>query len=157
MPATTELDSEPAPAPRSAPRDDPRRLVLADLVARLAGGVARQARDYEVAAGQARGPLRHALETLAHATHAQAADLAPLGRALGVGMPALAAPSPLVTPVSWGVVLAEAFQAERTLERLGRELAGLAPEPAMAVLATRFAAAASRNGEEVRRLYLRYS
>jgi hypothetical protein len=151
----TESDSGPAPG-RDLPAD-PRRLMLADLVARLAAGLAARARAYEAAAGEARGALRQALEGLARAKHAQAADLAPLGSALGVSQPALPAPFPAKTPPGWGVILGEAFQAERDLEAIGRELAGLALDPAVKVLAARLAAGADRDGREVRKLYLRYT
>jgi hypothetical protein len=136
---------------------DPRRLVLADLVARLAAGVATGARDYEAAAGQAEGALRQALEELARAKHAQAADLGPLARALGVPVPSLPPASPPNSAPSWGVILGEAFQGERALEWTGRELAALAPDPAAKALTARLAAGAARDGEEVRRLYLRYT
>ena len=46
--------------------------------------VAAGAAGYEAAARQAEGALRHALEALARAKHAEAADLAPLARTLGV-------------------------------------------------------------------------
>jgi hypothetical protein len=55
------------------------------------------------------------------------------------------------------VILGEAFQAERFLEEMGRELAGLTPDPAVRALALRLATAAARDGREVRRLYLQYS
>ena len=136
---------------------DPRRLVLADLVARLAASVAGQARAYEAAAGQAEGALRHALEALTLAKRAQAADLTPLAQALEVSAPsAPPLPSTGGSP-AWGVILGEAFQAERALEEMGRELAGLTEEPADRALALRLATAAARDAAEVRRLYLRYS
>jgi hypothetical protein len=137
--------------------DDPRRLVLADLVARIVSGLAGSARAYETASGRSDGPLRQALEELGRAKHAQAADLTPLARTLGVSP----TPPPSATPVEalpgWGVVLGEAFQAERTLEKLGRELAGLTPDPSVRALALRLAAGAGRDGGYVRKLYLRYS
>jgi hypothetical protein len=154
VPVMTESDSRPTPGEMS---DDPRRIVLAYLVARLAAGVATRARDYEAAAAQAEGPLRQALEELARAKHAQAADLAPLARALGVPAPSLPPPAPQWSPLAWGVILGEAFQDERVLEGIGRELAGLAPDPAVRALAARFAAGAGRDRADVRRLYLRYS
>jgi hypothetical protein len=76
---------------------------------------------------------------------------------LGVLPPPLPAPSPPGSPPAWGVILGEAFQAERALEGIARELAFLTADPAVGALATRLAARASRDGEEVRRLYLRYS
>ena len=151
----TESDTTPAPGYDIS--NGPRRVVLADLVARLAAAIGRQARDYAVAAGQAEGALRHALQELAHAKHAQAADLAPLARALGVSAPSLPPPLPSGAPPSWGVILGEAFQAERVLEGIGRELTGLTADPTVRGLATRLAAAMARDREEVRRLYLRYS
>jgi hypothetical protein len=151
----TESDTGPVPG-RELPAD-PRRLMLADLVARLAAGVTTRARAYEAAAGEARGALRRALEELARAKHAQAADLAPLVGILAVPPPALPVSSPVATPPRWGVILGEAFQAERDLEGIGRELAGLAPDPAVKALAARLAAGADRDGREVRRLYLRYT
>ena len=137
--------------------DDPRRLVLADLAARLAAGMAGRARAYEAAAGRAEGPLRHALQELARVKHAQTADLTPLARTLGVSAPSAPPPPPAGGPPAWGVILGEAFQAERSLEGMGRELAGLTPDPGVRALALRLASAAARDGEEVRRLYLQYS
>jgi hypothetical protein len=55
------------------------------------------------------------------------------------------------------VILGEAFQGERALERTGHELTGLAEDQAVKILGARLAAGAARDGEEVRRLYLRYS
>jgi hypothetical protein len=150
-------ESDAGPMPGDDMSDDPRRVGLAYLVARLVTGLAMRARDYEAAAGPAEGALRRALEELARAKHAQAADVAPLGRALGVPAPALPPLSPPVTPSSWGVTLGEAFQAERVLEGLGRELTQLTTDPAIKALATRLAAGAARDRAEVRRLYLRYS
>jgi hypothetical protein len=131
--------------------------VLADLMARLVVGVATQARAYEAAAGQAEGALRLALEQLARAKHAQAANLAPLALALGVPGVSLPPAPPPEAALSWGVILGEAFQGERALEWTGRELAALAPDPALRALAARLTAGAGRDGEEVRGLYLRYS
>ena len=59
--------------------------------------------------------------------------------------------------MSWGATLGEAFQAERVLEGIARELAGLAPDPPVRALAARLVAAVSRDREEVRKLYLRYT
>jgi hypothetical protein len=153
----TEPDAGPTPGDDMS--DDPRRIVLADLVARLVAGLATRARDYEAAAGPAGGALQRALEELARAKRAQTADAAPLGRAFGVAAPVLPPPypSPPETPLSWGVILGEAFQAERVLEAIARELAVLTTDPATKALATRLAAGAGRDGREVRRLYLRYS
>ena len=69
-------------------------------------------------------------------------------------MPAAAPGAP---PGPWGVVLGEAFQDERHLERTSRELAVLAGDPRLKALAARLAAGAARDAEEVRKLYLRYS
>jgi hypothetical protein len=151
----TELDAASAAGPHASA--DPRRLVWADLVARLAAGVATGARDYEAAAGQADGVLRQALEERARAKHAEAADLGPLAHALGVPVPTVPPASPPDSALSWGVILGEAFQGERALEWTARELAILAPDPAVRAQAARLAAGAARDGEEVRRLYLRYS
>ncbi|HEX2501979.1 MAG TPA: hypothetical protein VHO73_11020 [Methylomirabilota bacterium] len=150
----TESDAGPVPG-RDLPAD-PRRLVLADLVARLAAGLATRARDYEAAAGQ-EGALRRPLQELARAKHAQLADLAPLCDALGAPRSALPTPALASPPLAWGVILGKAFQAERDLEGLGRELGGLAADPAIKALAARLAAGADRDGREVRRLYLRYT
>ena len=151
----TESDALPLPGHDAS--DDPRRVVLADLVARLAAGVAAGARDYESAASHAQGGLRHGLEELARAKHAEADELTPLAQSLGVPAPILPPPRPLGAPVSWGKVLGEAFQAERVLEGVGRELAGLASEPPARALAARLVAAVSRDRGAVRRLYLRYT
>ncbi len=151
----TESDALPPSGYDTA--DDPRRVVLADLVARLAAAATAGARGYEAAASRAEGGLRHALEELARAKHAEAAGLAPLARSLGVSAPLLPPPLPSRAPVSWGEILGEAFQAERVLEGVGRELAGLTSEPAVRALATRLITRVSRDREEVRRLYLRYT
>jgi hypothetical protein len=131
--------------------------VLADLVGRLVTALAAQARAYEAAASQAGGDLRESFDRLGRAKQTQAADLLPLARTLGV-------PGPIGPPASrpgpspsWGVILGEAFQGERALERTGQELTVLAGDPAVKVLAARLAGGAARDGEEVRRLYLRYS
>ncbi len=134
---------------------DPRHLVLADLAARLASGLTTRAQAYEAAARQAEGDLREALERLARAKRAQAADLFPVARGPAEGSRASASPPAAARP--WGVVLGEAFQDERDLERTGRELAVLAEAPALKALAARLAGGAARDGEVVRGLYLRYS
>jgi hypothetical protein len=151
----TESDLLPPPGDDTA--DDPRRVVLADLVARLAAAVAAGARDYEAAATRAGGALRDGLESLARAKHAEAAELVPLARSLGLSAPLLPPPLPFGAPVSWGEILGAAFQAERVLEGVGRELAGLTSEPTVRALATRLITEVSRDREEVRRLYLRYT
>ena len=131
--------------------------MLADLVGRLVRSVTEGAGRYEAAARQAEGALRDALEALGRAKHAQAADLAPLARALGVpGLPAVPGP-PTSAPPAWGVILGEAFQGERALERTARELSILAGDPALKALAGRLATGAAQQGREVRKLYLRYS
>ena len=131
--------------------------MLADLVAHLAAGVTKQARDYATAAARADGHLRESLEGLGRRKHDQAAtscrSAAPWTcqrrrrRPRRVQRP----------PPSWGVTLGEAFQGERTLESIGRELAVLAQEPALKASAARLAAGAARDGGEVRKLYLRYT
>jgi hypothetical protein len=129
--------------------------VLADLVGRLAAGVTARGMAYEAAAGQAQGELREALDGLGRGKAAQAADLRPLARALGV--PAPPAPPPPGPARHWGVVLGEAFRGERDLERTSRDLAGLAEDPALKALAARLAGETARDAAEVRKLYLRYS
>jgi hypothetical protein len=151
------IESDPLPPSGYDTADDPRRVVLADLVARFAVAVAAGARDYERAAIRAEGSLRHGLEELARAKQAEAAWLAPLARSLGVPAPVVGLPLPAGTAVSWGEILGKAFQAERVLEGVGRELAGLTSEPAVRALATRLIAGVSRDRGEVRRLYLRYT
>ena len=136
---------------------DPRQLAVTDLAARLAAGLTRQAGAYEAAAGQADGELRQALEDLGRAKQAQLADLTPLARALGISVPTTASTSPAAGRAGWGIVLGEAFQGERAVEEVGRELAGLALDRDVRALATRLAAAASKDGGRVRKLYLRYS
>jgi hypothetical protein len=155
MPAMTDTDATPAAGADAS--DDPRRLVLADLVLQLAAGVAARARHYEAAARQAGGNLRQALEALARAKHAQATDLAPLASALGVSTPLPPPASPLPGPASWGIILGEAFQGERAMEAIARELAILAADPPLKALGMRLAAGAARDGQGVRKLYLRYS
>jgi hypothetical protein len=136
---------------------DPRRLAVADLTARLAAGLTRQTRAYDAAAGQAHGELRQALEDLGRAKQAQFADLTPLARALGVSTPAATSVPPAGAHAGWGVVLGEAFQGERALEVVGRELASLTVDRDIRALAARLAVAAGRDGGRVRKLYLRYS
>ena len=151
----TELDVTPTLGPDAF--DGPHRLMLADLVARLAASVPTLAREYEAAAGQAEGALGQTLEDLARAKHAQAADLAPLASALGVPAPSAPRVAPPTSPLSWGVILGEAFQGERAIERAGRELGALAVDPLVKALAARLAAGAARDGQAVRKLYLRYT
>ncbi len=147
----------PERVPAVAMSGDARDLVVADLVGRLARSVMEGAGRYEAAARQADGALRDALEALGRAKHAQAADLAPLARALDVpGLPAVSGP-PTSSPPAWGVILGEAFQGERALERLARELSTLARDPLLKALAGRLATGAAQQGREVRKLYLRYS
>ena len=136
---------------------DPRRLVLADLVARLAASVLALAGEYEAAAGRAQGPLGQTLEDLARAKDAQAADLAALASALGVPPPSAPRAAAPTFPLSWGVILGEAFQGERAIERIGRELGTLAADPLVKALAARLATGAARDGQAVRKLYLRYT
>jgi hypothetical protein len=150
-------DPEAPAALAAASADDPRRLAVADLVAQLVARVATQAGHYETAAAAATGALPAALADLARAKHAQTAALAPVARALGVPMAPIPGP-PMPDPrPTWGAILGEAFQGERTLEMASRELARLTPDPALAALGARLAAGARRDGEEVRRLYLRYT
>jgi hypothetical protein len=153
VPVMTESDAQP---PGYVASDDPRRLVLADLVGQLVARLATQARAYELATAGA-GPLRPALEALARAKHTQAADLAPLGRAGATLTPSSPAPPAAGSPLGWGVMLGEAFQGERELEAIAQELARLTPDPPVRLLAARLAAGAHRDQGEVRRLYLRYS
>ena len=136
---------------------DPRRLAVADLTARLVAGLARQARTYAAAAGQADGDLRQALEDLGRAKQAQFTDLTPLARTLGVSTPATTSLPPAGAHAGWGVVLGEAFQGERALQVVGRELASLTVDRDVRALATGLAVAAGRDGGMVRKLYLRYS
>ena len=135
----------------------PRGLVLIDLIGRLVRGVMEGAGRYRAAASQADGALRQDLEALARAKDAQAADLGVLALALGMPVEPVAPAVPRASSPRWGVILGEAFQAERALERLGSELGALAPEPTLQALAGRMAAAAARQGREVRKLYLRYT
>ena len=155
VPVMTESDATSEAGRETS--SDPRRIVLADLVAHLAAGVMTRTLGYAAAAAQADGHLRDVLEELVRRKHAQAADLLPLGRVLGVPTPsAPPAPPPSATP-GWGTILGEAFQGERAVETIGRELAVLAREPALKALGARLAAGAARDGEEVRKLYLRYT
>jgi hypothetical protein len=162
MPAMTEPGATESPGVPGPEADDPRRLVLADLVARLAAGLTTRARHYEATASRARGELQQALDRLGRAKRAQVADLAPAARALGAALPPAPTSSPAQTAVvavtdPWGVELAEAFQGERDVEWTSRELAVLAEDPALKVLAARLAGGVARDGEEIRKLYLRYS
>jgi hypothetical protein len=146
---------EPAAPPALAV--DARRLALADLVGRIARGLQEGAARYEAAARQAAGPLRQALERLGRETQAQCAELAPVARELGVPAPAVEQAPPGSNPPAWGVLLGEAFQAERAVGRLARELGTLAVDPSLKTLAARLAARAAGQAGTVRRLYLRYS
>jgi hypothetical protein len=148
--------TEPAAAPPTAPLfDDPRRLVLADLVSGLVAGLMEQAAAYERAARRVTGDWHQSLEDLYRAKQAQIAALAPLARDLGIT--AAAPPPPSGPDRPWGVVLGEAFQAERTLERVGRELAAGAGDPGTRALSARLTSEIARDRAEVRRLYLRYT
>src|SRR5215467_13036208 len=93
--------------------DDPRRVMESELAARIAAGLAGRGRAYEAAAARAQGDLQRALADLGRAKLAQAADLAPLARALGVPPPAPPTGTSASTAPDWGRVLGEAFQAER--------------------------------------------
>ena len=137
--------------------DDPRRLAVADLTARLSAGLARQSRGYEAAAARSGGPLRQVLDGLGRAKHTQVADLAPLARAFGVPTPTAPSEIPAESSPDWGVILGEAYQGERALEGTARELAGLATDTAVRALALRLVTGTGRDGGEVRKLYLRYS
>jgi hypothetical protein len=151
----TESDATPEASRETS--SDPRRIVLADLEAHLAAGVMKQAQDYAAAAARADGHLRQVLEELVRRKRAQTADLLALGPGLGVPVPAA---SPATSPSSsagWGTILGEAFQGERMVERIARELAVLASEPALKALGARLAAGAARDGQEVRKLYLQYT
>jgi hypothetical protein len=146
-----------APVQDSAAAATPPDAVLTDLVERLAALAATQARAYEALAARAQGDLRQALADLARAKHDQVADLAPLAEVREAGAPAPPPAASCAPALSWGRSLGEAYQGERALEWTGRELAGLARDPALRVLAARLAAGAARDGRGVRKLYLRYS
>jgi hypothetical protein len=148
--------TEPAAAPPDPIPDDPRRLAQADLVRQLLSGLMAQAAAYELAASRASGILRQSLVDLYQAIEAEIAALTPLAGTLGVTLPA--PPAPGDPERSWGAILGEAFQAERTLERVARELASVAAgDPAMVALSTRLTSEIARDREGVRRLYLRYT
>jgi hypothetical protein len=144
-----------APPPTAPVPDDPRRLVLADLVSGLVAGLMEQAAAYERAARRVTGDLHQSLEDLYRAKQAEIAALAPLARDLGITAAAPPPPPGLDRP--WGVVLGEAFQAERTLERVGRELAAGAGDPGTRALSARLTSKIAHDRAEVRRLYLRYT
>jgi hypothetical protein len=55
------------------------------------------------------------------------------------------------------VALGQAFQAERTMEWVSRELAVLAEDPTIRALAALLTGQMALDREEVRKLYLRYS
>jgi hypothetical protein len=149
--------TEPAAPPEIsafAP-DDPRRLVLADLVAQLAAGLREREAAYAGAAGRAEGALRTALEALQRAKAAQREALAPLARALGV--PDAAPASRVDGPDHWGAILGEAFQGERTLERITREVAAGVVDPPTRALMAGLAIQIARDRDAVRRLYVQYT
>ena len=102
-----------------------------------------QAAEYERAASSAAGALRQSLEDLYRAKQAEIAALAPLARDLGVT--AAAPPPPSGPDRPWGVVLGEAFQAERTLGRVGRELAAGAGDPGTRALSARLTSEIARD------------
>jgi hypothetical protein len=137
--------------------DDPRRVVQADLLARLLAALVTRARDYDAAAAQAAGALRQALEELARVKRAQLAALGPLAQNLGVHTPSPSSAAPTESRPEWGVILGQAFQDERTVEGLARDLAGLLPDPAGRALGAGVARGASQDRATVRGLYLRYS
>jgi hypothetical protein len=143
-------------APPTLP-SDAHRLVLGDLVGRLARALGESAARYEAAAGWADGPLRQALEALGRATRARCADVASVARAAGLPVPPGGAGPPASAREAWGVILGEAFQAERVLGRLAGELGALAQDPPLRALGMRVAVGAAEQGAEVRRLYLQYS
>ena len=154
MPVMTESDALPFPG--YDPPDDPRRVMLADLVGRLAAAVAAGAAGYEAAAGwPRRAPGRARGARPRQARRGRRSD--PAGADPGGGAPPRRPRPPPVTPVSWGATLGAIFQDERVLEGIARELAGLACGSAIRALAARLVAAASRDREEVRKLYLRYT
>ena len=144
-----------APPPTAPVPDDPRRLVLAALVSGLVAGLMERAAAYERAARRVAGDLHQSLEDLYRAKQAEIAALALLAQDLGVT--ATAPPPPTGPDRPWGVVLGEAFQAERTLERVGRELAAGAGDPGTRALSARLTSEIARDRAEVRRLYLRYT
>jgi hypothetical protein len=145
-----------APPPPDPIPDDPRRLAQADLVRELLSGLMAQAAAFELAASRASGVLRQSLVDLYRAMEAEIAALTPLAGTLGVTLPT--PPAPGGPERSWGAILGEAFQAERTLERVARELASVAAgDPAMVALSTRLTSEIGRDREGVRRLYLRYT
>lgn len=155
VPVMTESDATSEASRETS--GDPRRIVLADLVEHLAAGVMKQVQGYAAAAAQADGHLRQVLEELVRRKHAQAADLLPLGRALGVPGPSASPATPPGSRAGWGTILGEAFQGERMVETIARELAVLASEPLLKALGARLASGAARDGQEVRKLYLRYT
>lgn len=143
---------QPGPAPPGP--DGARRVALAHLVGRAVATVGALARHYAAASEQAPEGLREALMALARGQEQLAGELGPVAQALGVAVsPPVSAPPP--SP-RWGVVLREAFEAERRLESLGRELGALAEAPALRALGARLAQAAARDRDAVRGLYLRY-
>ena len=99
--------------------------------------------------------MRQSLEDLHRAKQAEVAVLAPLARDLGVT--AAAPPPPSGPDRPWGVVLGESFQAERTLERVVRELAAGTGDPGTRALSARLNSEIARDLGEIRRLYLRYT
>jgi hypothetical protein len=161
MPAMTEPGAPHSPGVPGPEAVDPRRLVVADLVTRLAAGLTARTRHYEATASRAEGELKQALDRLGRAKRLQAADLLPAARALGAAIPFASPESPATpggaVPHAWGVELGEAFQGERDLEWTSRELAVLAGDPVLKALGARLAGGAARDAEEVRKLYLRYT
>jgi hypothetical protein len=152
-PALATAPGEPVAVPY--PTGDPRRVSLADVVGRVAALTAALARQYAAASEHADGALREALTALASRQEALTAEVAPLARALGVAPCVPSAPA--VEPNAWGPVFREAFEGERALEALGRDLAVLGGDPRLGAVGARLTAAAARDRAEVRRLYLRYS
>jgi hypothetical protein len=88
--------------------DDPRRLVLADLVSGLVAGLMEQAAAYERAARRVTGVLRQSLVDLYRAMQAEIAALTPLAR--DPRRHAAAPPPPSGPERPWGVILGRRFR-----------------------------------------------
>jgi hypothetical protein len=136
--------------------EDPRGALVAALTDRVEAALGALAGHYAATSRAAEGELRTALEGLAEAKQAQLGLLRAAGLA-GTAGGSPAPPVPSAAPPRWGVLLGKAFEGERALESAAGELARLPLARTLAVAGARIAAAAARDQETVRRLYLRYS
>ena len=139
-----------------------RRLTLAEVVGDALAIGQRLGRLYtEFAARAALDPLKAALTELAAGKAGHAAALEPLARALGAAPTSptsvATAGAPRAAGDSPAALFGEAFQGERALDVVYRELAALLAGPDLLPELPDLAAGAARARGRLRELYLRYS